>query len=343
MNSRLLLAFLCVASLATGCIIHDDDCNNCGTNPPPPSQPGDVTFLWTFAGLRCDEARDVYGVNITIPGESLLNNGKYACSTAGVDGITLHDFVPGTYSFQLQAVDYRNVIVFEGSGTFVINGDARVTIDLAPVGSNSNTSYAYLNWTLPGNKSCAQAGVTSVDITLDNNAPVNFACSVGQATPGLKTPNIAAGDHYIDIVAKDASNRPLYYFRGGLITRAYAPVDVTYDLTSGGASIAWKFSDGSVTFDCAQIDPSGTMMVGLNFQDVTTQEWVYGQEGDWHKCIDKPIVYAFLRPGFYKVSLYAKTSGNVEYRSNPNIGSLEVRPNVYPGPTAALEVTMYRQ
>ena len=44
------------------------------------------TFLWTFTGLRCDEARDVYGVNITIPGEALLNDGKYACSTAGVDG-----------------------------------------------------------------------------------------------------------------------------------------------------------------------------------------------------------------------------------------------------------------
>lgn len=333
MNSRLLFAFLCLASVSTGCIIVDDN---------HPSRPGDVDILWSFAGLRCDETRDVYGVNVTIPGELLLNGGKYACNTGGIDGITLHDFAPGTYSFQLQAVDFRNVVVFEGSGTFTINGNARVTVDLAPVGSNANNSYAYLNWTLPGNKNCAQAGVTSVDIILDNAAAVNFPCTAGQATPGLKTPNISSGDHFIDIVAL-SGNTPLYYYRGGFTTRAYAPVDVSFALTSGGASIAWKFSDGSVTFDCAQLDPSGTLMVGLNFQDVTTKEWVYGTEGDWHRCIDKPIVYAFLRPGFYKVSLYARTSTGREYRSNPNIPSLEVRPGVYPGPNSALEVTMFRE
>jgi hypothetical protein len=259
-----------------------------------------------------------------------------------VDGITLHDFVPGSYSYQIQAVDYRNVIIFEGTGSFVINGDARVTIDMTPVGSNTNTSYAFLNWTFPGGKTCAQAGVATVDITLDNNAPVSFPCADGQQATGLRTPYIAPGEHFIDFVAKDLDGSPLYYFSGGLITKAYAPVNATYGLTSGGASISWRFSDGSVTFDCAALDPSGNQLVGVNFQNVNTKEWVYGDAGDWHKCSTKPIVYSFLRPGFYKVSLYSKTASGVEYRSNPNIPSLEVRPNVYPGPTQALEVTMYR-
>ena len=86
MSSRLLFVLFCIASVSTGCIVKDEDgCDNC--NPPPPPPPalrGDVTFLWTFAGgLRCDQVREVWGVNVTIPGEQLQNNGKYDCSTAG--------------------------------------------------------------------------------------------------------------------------------------------------------------------------------------------------------------------------------------------------------------------
>jgi hypothetical protein len=347
MNSKLLLAFLCVVSLSTGCIIHQDDDDCCGPPvPPPPTQPGDVTFLWMFDGLRCDEARDVYGVNITIPGEQLHNNGRYACSTSGVDGITLHDFVPGTYSYRIQAVDYRNVVLFESTGTFVINGDARVTVDLAPVGNNTNTAYAFLNWTLPGNKTCAQAGVATVDVRLDNNPNTSITgvlCAEGQSAQGWRMPYTTPGDHRIDIIARAENGSALYYFTGGLTTRAYAPVNATYSLTSGGASISWKFSDGSVTYDCAQADASGNLRVGLNFQDTSTGEWVYGDAGDFHLCSGKPIVYAFLRPGFYKISLYAKTASGVEYRSNPSIPSLEVRANVYPTAAQALEVTLFRQ
>jgi hypothetical protein len=308
----------------------------------PPPQPGNVTFLWTFGGRRCDQAREIVGVNITIPGEVLANNGRFACSTANVDGIVLHDFVPGSYSFNLQAVNFQNQVIFEAAGTFVINGNRTVMVDLAPVGNP--TSYAYLNWNFPGNQSCAQAGVASVDITLDDLAPRNFACNVGQQTPGLQTPNLAPGEHFIEFIARDASGRPLYYFNGGLVTQAYNPASASYNLYAvGGASISWRFSDGSVTFDCNSLDPTGNMQVGLNFQDTATGQWVYGMVGDWHKCSDKPIVYSYLRPGTYKVSLQARTSGGTQYRSNPNIAPIVVETHNFPGPNSALEVTMYRQ
>lgn len=334
MNSRLLFAFLCLVSVSTGCIVVDDD------HPPAPSVPGDVTFLWTFNGLRCDQARDVYGVNVTIPGESLLNNGKYACNTAGSDGITLHDFAPGSYNFTLQAVNFQNQIIFEASGTFVINGNRTAMVDLAPVGNP--TSYALLNWRFPGNMGCGQAGVATVDITLDDMAPRNFDCTVGQSAQGLQTPNLDPGSHFIEFIARAPSGQPLYYFNGELVTQAYNPVSVLYDLYAvGGASIAWKFSDGSVTFDCNSLSPN--LQIGVNFQDTTTGQWVYGALGDWHNCSDKPIVYSYLRPGTYKVSLYAKTNSNTEYRSNPNIAPILVQAHNFPGPNSALEVTMYRQ
>ncbi|KFE64344.1 hypothetical protein DB31_2138 [Hyalangium minutum] len=306
------------------------------------AQLGDVTFLWTFNGLRCDQARDVYGVNITIPGEVLSNNGRYACTSSGVDGITLHDFAPGSYNFTLQAVDFQNQILFEANGSFTINGDKTVRVDLAPVGNPA--SYAYLNWSFPGNASCAQAGVASVDITLDDLAPRNFACNVGQTSPGLQTPSLSPGSHFIEFIARDASGKPLYYFNGELVTQAYNPVSAAYSLYAiGGASISWRFTDGSVTFDCNTLDPTGNLQVGINFQDTSTGEWIYGALGDWHRCADKPIVYSYLRPGTYKVSLYAKTSSNVEYRSTSNIAPIQVQAHVFPGPSGALDVMMYRQ
>ncbi|HEX8697638.1 MAG TPA: hypothetical protein VF815_02265 [Myxococcaceae bacterium] len=309
---------------------------------PPPAQPGDVTFLWTFGGRRCDQARDVYGVNISIPGEPLANNGRFACNTAGVDGITLHDFAPGSYNFTLEAVNFQNQVLFGANGTFTVNGDRTVAVDLAPVGNPS--SYAYLNWTFPGNQGCAQAGVASVDIKLDTRATANFSCSEGQTSPGLQTPALDPGEHFIEFIARDASGRPLYYFNGTLVTQAYNPVAASYSLYAvGGAAISWKFSGGSTPFDCNTADPTGTLRVGINFQDTNTGEWVYGSAGDWHGCTDKPIVYSFLRPGTYKVSLYAKTSNNVEYRSNPSLPPIQVQAHVFPGPSGALEVTMFRQ
>jgi hypothetical protein len=335
MTSRLLLLFLFVASFSTGCIIHDDDCINCGGNPPPPARPGNVTFLWTFQGNRCDQARDVYGVNITIPGEALLNNGKYACSTAGVDGITLHDFVPGTYSYTLQGVNFQNQIIFEATGTFIIDGNRTVMVDLMPTGNP--VSYASLNWNFPGNMSCAQAGVAKVDIIIDDQAGT-FDCAQGQSAQGVQTLPLAPGSHYIEFIAYTTVGVPLYYFNGELRTQAYNPVSATYNLYAvGGASISWRLSDGSVTFDCPASNPD----VYVNFQD-SAGNWVYPGLGDGHACSTKPIVYKFLRPGYYKVFLYTKV-GTIEYRSNSNIAPIEVRAHQFPGPAGALEVTMYRQ
>lgn len=334
MNSRLLIAFLCITTMATGCIINDSGggCNSCR---PPPAQSGDATFLWTFGGLRCDQARDVYGVNITIPGEQLLNNGNYACSTNGVDGITLHDFAPGSYPYTLQAVDFNGRVLFTANGTFVIDGSRTVSVDLAPQGSAG--SYAYLNWNFPGNASCSQVGVYSVDVTVDEQTK-NFPCTDGQTAQGVPTDYIAPGDHYIEFVALDASSHPLYYYNGGLTTTAYNPANFAYNLyTIGGASIAWRLTnvpDGSVTFDCPQNNPT----VYVNFQDRNTGNWVYPGAGDGHACSTKPIVYQFLRPGSYNLRV-STTTGGYDYVSSAgiivNVGAHAI--------TNVPDVTLYRQ
>ncbi|MFL5349471.1 MAG: hypothetical protein ACJ8AT_32120 [Hyalangium sp.] len=333
MNSRLLFAFLCIASLSTGCIINDN--GGCSSCRPPPAQRGDVTFLWTFGNLRCDQARDVYGVNITIPGEQLLNNGNYACSTNGVDGITLHDFAPGSYPYTLQAVDFNGRILFEANGTFIIDGSRTVMVDLAPSGSPGSS--ANLNWNFPGNASCSTAGVYSVDVTVDDKT-ANFPCTQGQTAQGVATDYIAPGEHYIEFVALDAQRHPLYYYNGGLTTQAYTSVNASYNLyTIGGASISWRMSDyadGSVTFDCPQSNPT----VYVNFQDRNTGNWVYPAAGDGHACSTKPIVFQFLKPGSYTLRVSTTISG-YNYVSAAgiivNVGSHAI--------TNVPDVTLYRQ
>ena len=132
MNSRLLTAVLVVAALAQGCIVHNNNSNN---NVPPTHvlQPGDVTVSWSFSGQTCAQA-GVQTVHVTIPGETLENDGMYPCLVAGYPGIVLHNFAGGSYSFTVEGVGYDNVVHFEGSGSFVVDGSVRPNIDLTPLG-----------------------------------------------------------------------------------------------------------------------------------------------------------------------------------------------------------------
>src|SRR5688500_14290316 len=136
MNSRLLAAFLALAALTPGCIIHDDDdWDDPCCDAPVETYPGDVTFRWTFGGLRCDEDRDIKGVNIDILAVLLANDGRNVTESNGFDGIVLYDRLPGTYRFSIQAVRYDDDTPYAASGTFSVNGDVTVDINTTPVGS----------------------------------------------------------------------------------------------------------------------------------------------------------------------------------------------------------------
>ncbi|MCP3104859.1 hypothetical protein LZ198_38935 [Myxococcus sp. K15C18031901] len=238
MNSRLLVAFLCLAAVSTGCVIHDDDC--CYEEP---IYPGDVTFRWTFDGFRCSDDPDIKGVNITIPGESLANGGRYPCQANGFDGIVLRRFAPGIYSFNLEAVSYDNEVLYEASGTFTVNGDVTVDIDLTPAGLPP--SYAYVSWLFPGNITCGQAGVATVDARVDGGSWATFDCARGQNGNSIQSPHLDPGSHYLELAARDSQGRTLYTHGGQLTTTYGAPTSYTATLrsSSAGALISWKFQD----------------------------------------------------------------------------------------------------
>jgi len=120
MNRLGLLSALLSSCLMSGCVYSDS------------SEPGNVTFAWSFAGASCAQDRRIDQVLVTIPGESLDNGGYYPCSQNGYDGITLHDFAPGTYDFSLDAIDDSGYYSYRAVGTFTVDGNIIVNVDLTP-------------------------------------------------------------------------------------------------------------------------------------------------------------------------------------------------------------------
>ncbi|HEX5748257.1 MAG TPA: hypothetical protein VFZ09_18605 [Archangium sp.] len=283
----------------------------------PPPAPGDVTFLWRFPDGWCADLPDVKSIRITIPGETLANGGIYPCNTAGVDGIVLHDFRPGAYSFTLEALSYSNTVLYTGSGSFTVNGDIRIIYTLTPAGSGS--SYAYVSWSFPPNTTspnptCAQAGVVSVDVSIDGGAWTRLNCLDGQGSNQIRSPYLAPGSHTIAFIGVGSGGQHYYYTHGTLETRAGSPVSVSYQLKPvGGLAVRWELLDGTVTKTCAQ---AGVTTVSINLQNLATGELVYGTAGDSQPCTGAPILYNYLEPGNYRV--YIRGTGSGVFYTNEN-------------------------
>lgn len=318
MNARFLAAFLCLASLS-GCIIHNEDDDCCVTQPPPAPQPlpGDVTFLWTFVGDRCADVPQVKNVQVRIGNEVLHNNGIYPCSAGSWEGITLHDFNPGTYPFSLDAVGYDNTVLYTATGSFTINGDVSVKVDLTPNGSPS--SYAYLSWFFPNGASCSQAGVSSVEVVIDNDLRKTFNCTDGNSTASsVKSPYLAPGRHSIQLSAYDLGGVRRYYFQGILTTQSGAPIDAEYNLwgETGRVTLYWTLSkDGgqtTITCDAAQVQT-----LSIDFQDANGR-WVFNGQGKSGPC-NQPPAWFDLAPGRYRVSVFGVDNTNTAYRSSDSL------------------------
>lgn len=348
MNGKLLTAFLVVAAMTQGCVIYSDRDGGGGgganTNIPPPV-PGNVTVSWSFAGQTCSDIPQIKSLAITIPGEALQNDGLYPCTAAGYPGITLHDFAPGTYSFTIQALSYSNETMYTGSGTFVVNGDTRVNIDLTPVGGP--TSYAYLTWRFPPNQSfnnptCAQAGITTVEASIDGAPYTPLDCLDGQTSPGVMTPMMEPGMHSISLLAKSANDYVYYRFDGNLQTFNGSPVSGDYAMNwaVGGAALAWSITNGQVAQTCAQ---AGISNVGINFRD-TSGNLLYGVSGDTQPCNALSVTYSFLPPGTYQVFIWGTGSNQAFYTSNEAAPpTITVSAGVFPDGSNPLNVQVFRQ
>jgi hypothetical protein len=127
MPSRALTAALwaSLAIGASGCIIV-----NGGDGPGP--QGGDISISWAFDGHTCAETPAVDQVQVTIPGEPLIHDGRFGCTNSSTDGITLHDFGPGTYSLRVEGLSVDATVLYVGTATVAVNGNQTVAVELSP-------------------------------------------------------------------------------------------------------------------------------------------------------------------------------------------------------------------
>ena len=330
MNAKTLVAFLAVMTSA-GCVIRG------GGQPPPPAQPGDVTFSWSFSGQTCADVPSVKSVVVEIAGETLDNNGVFPCLANNYPGIVLHDFAAGSYDFTLTAVGYGNQVLYQGGGTVVVNGSVRANVDLTPAGGPN--SYGFLTWRFPAqggsqDPTCAQAGVSSVDISIDQGPAVRVACAEGFTASGWQTGYLDSGSHSIFLSAVDASNFVRYQVSGTLVTMASNPAsnDYSFQWAVGGAVVSWQFPSG---YSCSQVAVSN---VYVNFYDASTMTSVYAVPGNIQSCNAISVAYE-LHPGTYAVDIVSDSNHYVSNTAAPV--TVVVTAGVFP--TNSLVVPLYYQ
>ncbi len=278
---------------------------------------GDVTFLWTFQGRQCFEVPEVTSVAITIPGQTLQNNGVFGCTNAGTAGITLLDFRSQNYSYTIRGLNSLGQVVYETSGTFRVDGSVSVVTDLQPTASA--TGSVYVTWSFPQGAPVTCAHLAAVDVEL-NGVPFRTAnCQEGATTPGFLIQGLQVGTNTITLLARDSNN--FFYYR----------TDASFTVFAGGASsqqftlqwavgslpIKWNFNNGTTLVNCAQ---AGVSQVNVNLRDAQG-DYLYGSAGYDVPCLSsgqQGTVFPYLYAGNYQVFLQAYGTGGVLYRSSFN-------------------------
>jgi hypothetical protein len=341
MNTKLAVPFLALLAFAQGCIV---------VGPGGPRS-GDVTFNWTFYGQSCSAA-GVANVHITIPGETLENGGVYPCINNGYQGIVLHDFAGGSYSFSIEGLDTGGYTTYTASGDFDIDGDALESVDLTPVGQPG--SYALMTWTFPGGVTCANAdtpakqlgGVKYVDITMDGDTTTTVRANcvdgaIADSGQGVYSALVDAGDHTVTLTALSDSLYPLFSASGNITTTAGTPVSdqVALQWAVGGVVVNWSLqSSGGSSQTCLG---AGNPYVYVNFVD-STNTAVYPDPGDTNTCNAAPTRYFYLaaaRNGTnYRIDLTGATNTNSWAPTTHPV--FTVMPGVFPADTAAVNVVL---
>jgi hypothetical protein len=232
---------------------------------------GNLEVNWTFAGNSC-LAAGVHTIQVDIAQELLTPN-QFSCDLGGgtiAGGASLGTYLAGQYSLTISGLDLDGGLLYQTQQVISIHrGDNVLAIDVPRVPGGSIS----LNWTF-GGLTCAQAGVTSVRLSVDGVLitdqanSVDVACS-SAGVDGTSISPLAPGPHRIDLVGMRGA-QPSYSLsnvQASVADRAdtnvrvnlspaqptFATADVSWDALASGGGFALG-TLGAMTCAEAQVD-----------------------------------------------------------------------------------------
>jgi hypothetical protein len=134
-------------------------------------KPGSLNVAWTHPSTATCESRHIVTVTArAIRGGEVQAEGSSSCPAAERSGtIALQDLEPGTYRIEAEGFDAADKGTYLGvkEKQTVSEGKA---IDVTAILLEQKPVFLNVNWTLPGGKLCAAAGVDEVAVEVIFNA-----------------------------------------------------------------------------------------------------------------------------------------------------------------------------
>src|SRR5438552_7970963 len=210
-----------------------------------------VEVDWTFGGKSCADA-GVATIQIDMDGEVLSPN-QFTCSQP-VTGVNLAAFLIGPYTVTVTGFDADGNVIYQTTqGIQVRNSrDTNVfVIDAAPT-----TGTATLHWTF-GGKSCAAAGVSGVQISVDDKVITDaggFPCSnpndAGVLVDGSTIGPLSPGNHTFALAAHGSNGA--YYAVDNVAISVVAGADTAVSVNVPVATASTASADVRCTLASAQ-------------------------------------------------------------------------------------------
>jgi metal-sulfur cluster biosynthetic enzyme len=232
---------------------------------------GNLEVRWTFDGKTC-AAAGVHTIQVDIAHEVLTPN-QFSCNLGGgtiAGGANLGTYLVGRYTLTISGLDVDGALLYQTQQDVSIQrGDNVLDVDVQKVPGGSIS----VNWTFAG-LTCAQAGVTSVRISvdgaliLDQGGSIDLACSAN-GVDGTSISPLGPGLHHVYLVGVKGGV-PSYWLQDVQVTvsngadtsvqanlplsrPSFAIADVSWDALASGGGFALG-TLGAMTCAEAQVD-----------------------------------------------------------------------------------------
>lgn len=282
----------------------------------------EVVVNWTFGGKSCDAA-GVATIQVDIAGEALSPN-SFSCAAAS-QGADLGSYLTGDYQLTVSGLDAAGALAYQSTSTLQVRrgGTNSFTVDVTQL--PPTTGDVTLNWTFNG-QTCAQAGITVVHVSADNqvilganNSP-DLPCTASNNLDGATIGPFSAGAHTFDLVGLDSGGTARYALNSFQVTVVAgqntpgAPNLAPASPTTAEADLTWTFSSGGPAMSCAAagvtqvrifVDPDAGGNGGTDAGTVPCD--TSGTDG---------ASVSPLSPGNHSFAVYGINNGHLLYRTH---------------------------